>query len=332
MDNSTLLIVEDNQLLREGIKHILSTEGYQVHTSQDGQDALQQMEYIVPDLIMSDIAMPRMDGYAFFQAVRSKPEWVTIPFVFLTARGAPEDILTGKDLGAEDYLVKPLTRGEILTAVKARLARSQEIRVAQLRRAYETSLTMLANAIDIRDPYTRGHVERVTEYSQILAGELCLQGVVLKHLRFGAILHDIGKIIIRESTLFKPGRLDDEEWEEIQLHPVTGSEMIKDITYLTPAIPIIRHHHERWDGTGYPDGLAGEEIPLTARIVSVSDGFDAMTTERTYQEPRTLEEAYEEILCCAGTQYDPGVVSAFERAWDKGQIQQIRHAWDTGQM
>jgi putative two-component system response regulator len=331
MDNGTLLIVEDNQILREGIKHILSTEGYQVHTSPDGEDALQQMKYIIPDLIMSDISMPRMDGYAFFQAVRAKPEWVTIPFVFLTARGSRDDVLVGKDLGAEDYLVKPLSRAEILTAVKARLARSQEIRVAQLRRAYETSLTMLANAIDVRDPYTRGHVERVTDYSQLLARGLGLKSVVLKHLRFGAILHDIGKIMIRETTLFKTGPLTDEEWDEIKVHPVVGSEMIKDITYLTPAIPIIRHHHERWDGTGYPDGLAGEDIPLTARIVSVSDGFDAMTTDRSYQEARTLEGAYEEILCCAGSQYDPSVVGAFQKAWEKGQIQQIRHAWDAGQ-
>lgn len=322
-NKETILIVEDNQILREGLRDILSYEGFTILTAVHGQDALDQMATITPDLILSDISMPEMDGISFFKSVRAHSDWVTIPFVFLTARGEKEDVLTGKNLGAEDYLIKPLSREELLTAVKGRLNRSRQIRVAQLQQAYEASLTVLANAIDVRDAYTRGHVERVTAYSQVLAFELGWQGRQVEQLRFGAILHDIGKIVIQESTLLKPKALDENEWEIMKQHPITGAEMIKDIPYLVPAIPVIRHHHERWDGHGYPDQLAGYAIPLSARIVAVADGFDAMTIDRPYRQRYSLEEAAKEIEMCSGTQFDPGVVAAFKKSWDENKIQQI---------
>ena len=207
--------------------------------------------------ILSDIAMPVMDGFSFFQNVRSHTDWLTIPFVFLTARNDREHILTGKNLGAEDYLVKPLTRDELVTAVRSRLARSQELRTIQLQQAYEASLTMLANAIDLRDPYTRGHVERVTAYSHALAVNLGWQEDQLEGLRFGAILHDIGKIFIQEGMLFTSSPLTAEDWFEIKRHPLTGAEMIKDMPFLVRAVPVVRHHHERWDGERVSRRLAG---------------------------------------------------------------------------
>lgn len=323
MDKETLLIVEDNHILRNGLEEMLSFEGFAVITAGNGQEGLDHMSTFTPDLILSDITMPVMDGFEFFRAVRSRVEWVTIPFIFLTARGEREDVMTGRDLGAEDYLVKPLTRDELLTAVRARLARARQLRMAQLQQAYQASLTMLANAIEVRSKYTRGHVERVTSYALALAGHLGVHGKRLDGLRFGAILHDIGKIHIREDILIKIDPLSDDEWSEIKLHPVTGSEMIKDIFYLAPAVPVIRHHHERWDGMGYPDGLAGREIPLEARIVSVADGFDAMTTDRAYHPALSLYQAYQEIIHCSGTQYDPAVVASFQKAWESDQIQII---------
>ncbi|MBN1535234.1 MAG: response regulator [Anaerolineales bacterium] len=326
-NKETILIVEDNQILREGLRDILSYEGFTILTAVHGQDALDQMGTITPDLILSDISMPEMDGIAFFKSVRKHADWVTIPFVFLTARGEKEDVLTGKNLGAEDYLIKPLSREELLTAVRGRLNRSRQIRVAQLQQAYEASLTVLANAIDVRDAYTRGHVERVTAYSQTLAFEMGWQGRQVEQLRFGAILHDIGKIVIQESTLLKPGALDNDEWEIMKRHPITGAEMIKDIPYLAPAIPVIRHHHERWDGKGYPDQLAGYAIPLSARIVAIADGFDAMTIDRPYRVRLSLEDAAKEIESCSGTQYDPACVAAFMKAWDDNKIQQIWENW-----
>ncbi len=327
MSKETLLIVDDNRVLREGLSEMLSIEGFSIRTASNGLEALELMREFSPDLIISDITMPEMDGYSFFNAVRARAEWVTIPFIFLTARAEKEDILTGKNLGAEDYLIKPLTREELVTAVRARLSRSRQIRVAQLQQAYEASLTALANAIDLRDRYTRGHVERVTAYSLAIAHHLGWPEWRLEHLRFGAILHDIGKIHIRESTLFKESDLNEEEWEEIKGHPINGAEMIKDIPYLAPAVSIVRHHHERYDGSGYPDGLAGEAIPPGARIVSLADSFDAMTTDRPYSSGRPFEQAYHDIIAQSGKLYDPEVVAAFRKAWETGEIQAISVSW-----
>lgn len=323
MNRETLLVVEDNHALREGLREMLGMEGFTVLTASNGREALDNMQSITPDLILSDIAMPEMDGFAFFEAVRNKPEWVTIPFVFLTARGEKQDVLAGKDLGAEDYLVKPLTRDELVTAVRSRLSRSRQLHMAQLQQSYETSLTVLANAIEVRDQYTRGHVERVTAYSMVLAEQLGWQENQMEQLRFGAILHDIGKVHISEEILRKKEPLNNEEWAEIKKHPSTGAEMIKDIPYLIPAIPVVRYHHERWDGEGYPHGLQREEIPMVARIVSVADGFDAMTTSRPYHPALSSEEAYHEIMAQSGTQFDPAVVAAFQKAWYDGLIQDI---------
>jgi putative two-component system response regulator len=265
--------------------------------------------------------------------VRERPAWVTIPFIFLTARGEKEDVLAGKDLGAEDYLIKPVTREDLITVVNSRLERSHQLHVVQLQQSYEASLTVLANAIEVRDQYTRGHVERVMAYAFAIAEELGLNGsgqfigidpgLDADQLRFGAMLHDIGKLHIRETTLCKIEPLDAEEWAEIKTHPKTGAEMIRDIPYLAPAIPVIRYHHERWDGSGYPQGISGEEIPLAARIVAVADGFDAMTTARPYSPARSLEVACQEISQCAGSWYDPQVVAAFLRAWKAGRIRSI---------
>lgn len=327
LDNETLLVVEDNDALREGLREMLSLEGFTVLAAANGRAALDQMTLLTPDLIVSDIAMPEMDGIAFFTAVRARPEWLTIPFLFLTARGEKQDILRGKNLGAEDYLVKPLTRDELVTAVRSRLERSEQLRLAQLQRAYEASLTTLANAIDIRDRYTRGHVERVTAYSLVMASKLNWPEYTPEHLRFGAILHDIGKIHIPENILFKATPLTNLEWQEIKRHPISGAEMIKDIPYLAPAVPIIRHHHERWNGQGYPDGLAGEAIPPGARIVAVADSFDAMTTSRPYSPARSLENALREIQSCAGTFYDPAIAEVFRSLWDEGEIGRISILW-----
>ncbi|UCH59583.1 MAG: response regulator [Anaerolineales bacterium] len=316
MAGETILIVEDNDVLREGLQALLEAEGYSVSTAIHGLDALELMRGIHPDLILSDIAMPEMDGFTFFDTVRTKPDWISIPFIFLTARREREDIFTGKKLGAEDYLVKPVTRHELVTTIRSRLSRSQQLLYAQLQQAYESSLIMLANAIELRDQYTRGHVERVRAHAMEIARFMGWSDARLSHIGFGSILHDIGKIHIRENVLSKTGSLNESEWEEMKRHPTIGAEMVKNIPFLTPAIPVILYHHERWDGLGYPHGLAGEDIPLGARIVSVADSLDAMTTTRGYRIALTQEEAYREILRCSGSHYDPFVVEAFQQVWE----------------
>ena len=318
-----ILIAEDNEVLRTAVEEMLTIDGYVVLTAENGVEALTYMKSLTPDLILSDIAMPEMDGIEFFQQVRQNPDWLSIPFVFLTARGTKGEILEGKGLGAEDYLVKPIESDELLTIVQSRLARSQQLRMAQLRESYKSSLLMLANAIEARDQYTRKHVDRVMAYAILLAKEMGWQGNRLEELRFGAILHDIGKIHVRETTLCKNGPLNDEEWEEMRQHPILGADMIRDIDYLKPAEPAIRYHHERWNGKGYPYGLAGDKIPIMARIIAVADTFDAMTTTRAYRKALPVEAAYNEIVSGSGERYDPLVVDAFLRAWDTGEIQRV---------
>ena len=165
MAGETILIVEDNDVLRHGLQDLLEAEGYSILTAAQGMEGLNQIRSVQPDLILADISMPEMNGYEFFEAVRARPEWVSIPFIFLTARKGRDEVFEGKKLGAEDYLVKPVTKRELMTTISSRLTRSQELLLAQLQQAYESTLIMLANAIELRDHYTRGHVERVRDYT-----------------------------------------------------------------------------------------------------------------------------------------------------------------------
>jgi putative two-component system response regulator len=327
MAEETILLVEDSEVLRQGLKSLLEQENYAVVTGGNGIEALEHLKIVTPDLILADILMPEMDGYALFEAIRSRPEWISIPFIFLTARRERKHILAGKRLGAEDYLLKPISPDDLLTAIRARLGRSQQLLFAQIQESYETSLIMLANAIEVRDPYTRGHVERVMNYAQTIAEYLGWSQVEINNLRFGSILHDIGKIHISEEILTKPGSLSDDEWIEMKKHPEMGAELIKDIHYLQSAIPVILYHHERWNGRGYPHGLKEEKIPVIARIVAIADSFDAMTTIRPYRKELTPEQAYQEVLTGSGTQYDPLIVETFQHAWEAGDIIEIFHAF-----
>lgn len=311
MTTTAILVVEDHDLLREGLQIWLQTDGYRVETAAHGGEALQVLGRFRPDLILSDINMPVMDGYEFYAAVRANPEWLAIPFVFLTALGERDAVFAGRRLGAEDYLIKPLDHHQLSAAIRSRLERSQQLQVVQTEQAYEATLIMLANAIELRDAYTRGHVERVTAYAVQVAERLGLNESQLHWLRFGAILHDIGKIYIPENILHKPTQLTNDEWQLMRQHTLMGEELLRPVPFLHGAIPTIRSHHERWDGQGYPDGLAGEQIPLLARIVSVADCMDAMTTDRAYHQANNPHDALQEIRRGAGTRYDPRVVEAF---------------------
>jgi putative nucleotidyltransferase with HDIG domain len=271
-----------------------------------------------------------LDGYGLFDVIRSRAEWVSIPFIFLTARREREYVLAGKRLGADDYLLKPVTPDDLLTAIRARLGRSQQLLLAQIQESYETSLIMLANAIEVRDPYTRGHVERVMNYALSIAEELGWTPVNLNHLRFGSILHDIGKIHISAQILRKKGSLTPEEWVEMRKHPEDGAELINAIPFLEKAIPIILYHHERWNGSGYPYGLKEMAIPEAARIVAIADSFDAMTTMRPYREVLSPENAYREIETNAGILFDPAMVRAFQRIWLTKKVQAIFEAFPEG--
>jgi putative two-component system response regulator len=321
-DQSSLLVVEDDAAMLVAFRDILESEGYSVNTAANGQDALNVLERIQPDLILSDISMPFMGGIELLDAVRDRPNGGAIPFIFITARGTREDIFAAKAKGVDDYITKPVTRQELLAAVEARLQRTDELMLIQLKAV----LRVLANGIEARDPYTLNHVEAVNAYAQAMATELGWGEQDLEALEFGAILHDIGKIGVPEKVLIKTGPLDPDEWDEMRKHPIYGAHMIRGNPYLEDALPLILHHHERWDGRGYPDGLAGEEIPLGARLLAVADTFHAMTSDRPYRAAIPAEKSYEEILAQSGRQFDPGMVQAFQSCWNRGEVLRIHES------
>jgi putative two-component system response regulator len=315
----TLLVVEDDPAMLIALRDILENAGYIILTAENGRDALDILSNSKPELILSDIAMPVMDGFDLLEAVRQRPTGATIPFIFLTARGTREDIFTGKSLGVDDYITKPVTSKELLSAVRARLQRADEFAMMAQLLAAKDSLRVLANAIENK----RYHVERVNAYAQAIAAELVWDNKQRDALEFGAILHDIGQVRIPEIILLKAGPLSDEEWEEMRRHPEEGARMIDGIPYLAPAIPIVLHHHERWDGTGYPYRLNGEAIPIEARVLAVADTFDAMTSDRTYRKALHPNVAYKEIIKQSSHQFDPTVVQAFLKCWERGEYREI---------
>jgi putative two-component system response regulator len=322
-----LLVVEDDPAMLVALRDILEGAGYAVRTAANGRAAMAILIEENPALILSDISMPVMDGIELFESVRRLPAGATIPFIFLTARGTREDIFAGKSLGADDYITKPITSQELLAAVHARLQRTDELMLAQLKSAYKATLVMLANAIEARDDYTRDHVDRVNAYAQALARDMEWDEGRRESLEFGAILHDIGKIAIRDTILSKTGPLQVDEWGEMREHPRVGAKMIESVPYLAGALPVVLYHHERWDGSGYPEGLVGEAIPEVARLLSVVDTFDAMTTDRPYRPAFPPGTAFEEIMEQSGRQFDPLMVQAFERCWGDGLIQKIMATW-----
>lgn len=316
---ASLLVVEDDPAMMVAFRDILESSGYHVNTAPNGQAALSLLENFSPTLILSDISMPVMDGIELYKEVRKRPDGAAIPFIFVTAHGRREDEFAARVLGADDYITKPVTSKELLSAVQARLQRTDELMVAQLKRALRT----LANAIEARDKYTREHVEQVNAYAQAMAADQGWTESQREALEFGAILHDIGKIHIRESTLLKTGPLDPDEWEEMRKHPIIGARMIEGIPYLSPSIPLVLYHHERWDGEGYPEGRAGEDIPIEARLLAVADTFHAMTSDRPYREAIPPEKAFQEIKELAGKQFDPQMVESFARCWERDEIQKM---------
>jgi putative two-component system response regulator len=323
MNGEIILIVEDNDSLRSGISEMLTLEGFSVLSASNGVEAIELLKSNLPELILSDVMMPEMDGFDFYSEVRAQPELFSTPFLFLTARTDPEDALKGRTLGADDYLTKPISRDELVTTIRSRLNRSRQVKLAQIEQAYVASMTLLAGAIEARTLISNNHIERVTETCQLLASYLGWSERSLPALRFAAILHDIGKLHIPDRILLKEIPLSESDWVEIKRHTLTGVEMIRGIPLLAEAIPIIRHHHENWDGNGYPDGLAGLAIPPGARMLGVVDSFDTMVSPRVYARQLSASEALDELERLAGSRYDRTYVQALRAVWQEGKLQKI---------
>lgn len=295
------------------MRDILESDGHTVITVRNGPAALASFENDKPDLILSDVMMPEMDGFAVLQAVRSHPAGLAVPFLFVSARTERRALTRARDLGADDFIFKPFGVDELRNAVRAKLERKRVIELFNTRSAHLQTVTLLANAIEARDKYTRGHVERVRTYALQLARAFGWGVEALIILEFGALLHDIGKISIPEQILNKTGPLNSTEWSQMRQHPEVGAHMLEGIDHLHAALPYVLYHHERWDGGGYPHGLVGEAIPPEGRLLAIVDAYDAMTTSRPYRQGLLKVEALTEIHQGLGVQFDPQMAQVFLR-------------------
>ncbi|MCK4739794.1 MAG: response regulator [Deltaproteobacteria bacterium] len=304
-----VLTVDDNTQNLEVLEGLLTARGYDVLKAYNGREALEKVEEFNPDIILLDVLMPVMDGYEVCKQLKSKKETRLIPVVLLTALDSGEDKIRGIEAGADDFITKPFQKLELLARVKS-LVRVKAL-LDELENAQDV-LFSLALALDFNDPYTHGHSQRVAEFSQRLAAFLGLPIDEQDRIKSAGILHDIGKIATDKGVLHKPGTLSSNELTHVKEHPVIGVKICEPLQFAKPLIPIIRGHHEKFNGTGYPDGLAGDEIPLGARIMSIVDVYDALTSVRPYRSDIPAEVAIEVMKAEAVKGYwDKEILGAF---------------------
>lgn len=285
----TILLADDNADIRDMLEYMLRAQGYRVVCAEDGSQALDLIGELRIDLVLMDVVMPGRSGFSVCREIKSHAETRLIPVVLITGLVNSEDRVEGIECGADDFIHKPLHRDELLARVRSllRLKRfTDELESA------ETVLFTLARSIEAKDPYTIGHCDRLSRYSVALAERLGLSDESRIALRRAGIVHDIGKVAVPEHILLKPGPLNEAERGVIETHPAIGERICAPLKSFRAVLPIIRHHHERQNGTGYPDHLQGSEIPLTARILQTADIYDALTTERPYRGALTSEHAF----------------------------------------
>jgi putative two-component system response regulator len=284
-----ILVVDDSPFDLQVLEDQLVSEGYLVSTARDGEDALAKVATEAPDLILLDVIMPKLDGFEVCRRLKSDGRTILIPVVMITSLQATQERIRGLEVGADEFLSKPFNQQELMTRVRSLLKLKRH--TDELESA-ETVLFTLALSVEAKDPYTEGHCDRLARYSVGLGRRLGLSPEYLKALHRGGILHDVGKIGIPDAILLKPGPLSDTERVVIQTHTVIGERICAPLKSLRLVLPVIRHHHERLDGSGYPDGLVGEAIPLTARILQVVDLYDAFTTQRPYKPAYSSEQTF----------------------------------------
>ena len=309
MEQATVLVVEDDTQIREVLTELLTDLGYRVITTASAEEALQRVEETTPDLVLTDVHMGGMSGVDLCARLKRDQRFQLTPVIIITGQSDLDARVAGLAAGADDFFAKPFNLIEIRTRVAALLR--VKFLLNQLERA-ERVITTLSLTIEARDPYTAGHCQRLARYAVDLGQALGVDEAMLKALWLGGFLHDLGKIAVPDRILLKKGALNAEELAVMRTHPVVGSDLVQEMRTLDGVRPIIRHHHERFDGSGYPDGLAGEAIPLGARIMAVVDVYDALRTERPYKSTLNHEEAIAILWreTEAGS-WDPQVVRTF---------------------
>jgi putative nucleotidyltransferase with HDIG domain len=327
-----ILIVDDEEAIREVVSTLLESQGYRCTLAANGLLATQHLKSDSPDLVLSDMVMPEMDGLKLLEFIRARDK--DIPVIMVTAMHDLSTALDAIRCGAYDYILKPFEKDQLYMSVRRALEHRRLLRenrnyqrnleelvdeqtaqirgaLQQLESSYDDTLEALGGALDLKDAETEGHCKRVTAFTLAIAKALKVDVSQLPEIARGAFLHDIGKMAIPDQILRKPGPLTPEEQEIMRTHCAIGYEMLSRVPFLRDVAKIVLAHQERFDGTGYPNGLKGEDIPLGARIFAVADTLDAMTSDRPYRSALSLEQAKAEIARCSGTQFDPKVAAAF---------------------
>jgi response regulator RpfG family c-di-GMP phosphodiesterase len=341
MELTKILIADDDNLVREAIKKILEIFGYQVLAVADGSQVIRHIDESFATIIL-DINMPVMDGFQTLEALNAQHN--TIPVLFLTGAGSMDYAMKAINLGAYDFLTKPIADLDMF-AVKIKRAIEKRMYIL-MHKAYEENLEFevkkktkelvaknilldeysrqleentlntiatLQIALEEKDPYTAGHTKRVTQFGKMIGEGMGLSTLEMHTLICACQIHDVGKLVIDVSCIQKPGPLSPEEWDRVTQHPAIGHNIVQPLHFLGREGTIILQHHERIDGTGYPGNLLGPQIDPLAKIVTVADSFDAMTSKRSYKINKSVEEGIEELYKCSGTQFDLEVVEVFAR-------------------
>lgn len=303
-----VLVCDDDPRVRGVLSRLLASHGFSVRTADCGEHALDEIARHRPDILLLDITMPGMDGFEVCRRVRKMPEGALLPIALITGMSDGESRIRGLGSGADDFVSKPFEHTLLLARIRA-LLRVKHL-TDQLERT-ENVIFALARTVEARDAYTDGHLWRLAEYSRVVSLAIGCDHDDARSAWYGGILHDIGKIGIDDRLLRKPGALTADEFEEVKRHPDIGAEIVSSMRFAPVIAPIVRGHHERWDGEGYPLGLCGEGIPLAARIVAVADSYDAMTTDRPYRGALPVEEAVRRLRLGCGEQWDPTIVDVF---------------------
>ncbi len=357
MAANRILAVDDEIKNLALLEAILSPLGYEVEKAQSGKEALARVEASPPDMILLDIMMPDMTGYEVCKRLKSEESTQIIPIVMITALVDKESRVSGIQAGADDFLTKPVNKIELTARVKnllkvkeyndsikdwSRMLQDKVVeQTAMLRESFEQlqeahaklekahldTLFRLSVAAEYKDEDTANHIRRMSAYAMVVAETMGLAEDQVRLIVHASPMHDVGKIGIPDHILLKPGKLDPEEWDIMKSHTLIGSRILADADddFTRAGQAIALSHHEKWDGSGYPKGLQGEDIPLPGRITAIADVFDALTSKRPYKAPMSNEKAFGIIEKSVGSHFDPGVVEAFFRGIDKILFNQKQH-------
>ncbi len=325
VSSTTILVIDDDPVAQTSLGALLSKEPYTLVYAEGGEDGIKKARQIKPDVILLDMMMPDIDGFEVCRKIRECASIAEIPIVMITTLDDRASQLEGIEAGADGFMSKPYDRLELVIRLKSitRLNRYRKLaeqrnKIEEMHKelllSYDKTIEGWSQALDLRDEETEGHTLRVAEKTLMLAN---MMGIAddeqMQDIWRGAMLHDVGKLGVPDEILLKPGKLTDAEWSIMRQHPQHAYRWMKDIPFLKEAVVVPYSHHERWDGSGYPQGLKGEEIPLAARMFAVIDVWDAITSDRPYRKAFTREEAADHIKAGSGTHFDPNVVDVFLR-------------------